>query len=125
MSIYSAGWGAKFNFSEWLRNPDPNLSPETYWKYNSYTTYFGKDHDDLDGAIQSLQTINHVLDTTHLTKQFNDQIVAKYKLPLFSTRANVSSTSDKPVLTPDDIQYIRTQRAADFEICRLFGIQIT
>jgi hypothetical protein len=47
-------------------------------------------------------------------------IVPKYNLPPFVEYVNRSKAID---ITSDDIDYIKKERAADFEICRMFGIE--
>jgi hypothetical protein len=108
-------------FSDWLRAEKDLImdwpSGQWHWFPNLYVSFFGD--GNFDKAVANIKSVNYVLDTTHLTEQFNDRIVTKYKLPPFNRHENTSKSFD---ISKDDADYIRKQRQADFEICKMFGI---
>ena len=116
-------WALHLPFSEWLKTG--RLAPDSP-NSNLYVVLFGdieKNGEvigDFDKAIAHLKTVHHILDTTHLTKQFNETVAHKYKLPLLQLHKNISPRLE---ITSDDIRYLRERRAQDFELCKMFGIE--
>lgn len=103
-------------FSEWLRLPKNPIN------WQSYVSWFGRGND-VGGAINNLSKIHYVLDTSHLSKQFNEQVVKKYGLPKFDAHSNKSR---HPIdISKDDINFIRQKAAGDFAICKRFNIEIS
>jgi hypothetical protein len=112
------------SFSDWLRHPDGPIrqAVESRVCWATYVSFFGNKPNDLDSAVSNLKTIDYILDTTNLNQQFNQLIAKKYNLPSFNTLKNTS----KPIaISHEDIKYIKEHRAADFEICKQFGILIS
>jgi len=119
ISTYAGGGGGGQTFSDWIRD---GLITHSQSCAATYVHFFGTGPNDFDGAVSNIKSINHVLDTSHLTQQFNEKIAARYKLPPFDIHANKSFTFD---ISKDDIDYIKKYREMDFEICKIFGIQIS
>jgi hypothetical protein len=114
----------KHTFSEWIRIPPKQFPPCPAGPlgWGSYVAFFGNGPNDLEGAIANLKSIDHVLDTSHLPKQFNNRVAAKYGIPPFKIHENRSPSIE---ISQDDIEYIKKQKEDDLEICRMFGIEIS
>ena len=107
-------------FSDWLRNPQGRLGEGD--RLYTYVRFFGD--GNFQTAVTNLKAVTHVLDTSYLTKQFNEKVVAKYNLPLFRVHHNKSPKPDNiHKIDPDDLHYIKQRRGEDFELCKMFGIE--
>ena len=118
-------WALQVPFSEWIKKCRlSHDSPNS----NLYVVFFGDVKNagldnvigDFDTAVAHLKTVHHILDTTHLTEQFNERVARKYKLPQLSLHTNKSPPLK---ITSDDMKHIRERRAKDFELCKMFGIK--
>lgn len=109
-------------FSDWIRNPqDLEVEwPSGKWKWlpNLYVSFFGD--GDFDKAVENIKSVDHILDTSNLTEQFNEKFVKKYNFPKFEKHINISKQMD---ISKDDLNYIKGLRKQDLEICKMFGIQ--
>lgn len=97
-------------FSDWIKEQD--------WSRRSYLHLFG--HDFL-GAIATLKTFDHILDTTHLTEQFNNTLGLKYGLPRFDLYENKSAIV--PILSRQDVTFLKQRLQDDLRLCDKFNIE--
>lgn len=118
--VHGWGEGDQARIRDGFLHRGPRPSPNVYVTYFGGKVQNGKLVSNFDRAVANLRSVEHVLDTSRLTQQFNEQIAAKYGLPPFAIHNNVSKSFE---ISKDDIAYIRKQRAEDFEICRMFGVK--
>lgn len=111
-------------FSEWVRAQKDLVvnwpSGQWHWFPNLYVSFFGD--GDFDTAVSNIRSIRHVLDTSRLTQQFNDEVADKYGLPPFGVYNNKAKSERH--ISKEDLEYIKHQRAEDLEICKMFGISV-
>lgn len=116
---YVHGWGRQFQFKDGYY--PCGMRPSS----NIYSAFFG---DELKGgkvvgnfnkAVKNLKSIDYVLDTSRLTKQFNN-IAKKYNLPYFNIHSNTSPPFN---ISTEDIEYIKASRKEDIELCKMFGVK--
>lgn len=112
-------WCYNQSFSDWIRNPKGLRGQPVYH------SFFGpQDFYDYEKTLQNLRSITYILDTKHLTEQFNRLVAQPRHFPPF--KAHVNKTEGPEVnLIKDDVEYLRELRRKDFEICKEFNIEIT
>lgn len=94
---------ANNSFSNWLRITEERMT-------NLYSGWFEN----------SLPLIGNVLNTNHLTKEFNE-LISKFNLPEFNIHIN---NFPKVIASEDDIAFIKKIRSKDYELLKNIGFKL-